>query len=247
MGRAQKLKEERKKEREAQEKRRAKKKTRVYKSAVFLVIFFFTFYGLSVVYSKYSNKNGEIGESEMTEEKEIKSPEKTGDKSYASSPEMQIDSEKEYTATFKTSKGEFKVKLYASDAPKTVNNFVFLARDKFYDGLIFHRIISDFMIQGGDPNRDGTGDPGYKFEDEFNDHKLVRGTLAMANSGPDTNGSQFFVVTKESTDWLDGKHTAFGEVIEGIELVMDIDKVDVGENDKPAEDVVIESVTIEEK
>ncbi|PIZ00527.1 peptidylprolyl isomerase [bacterium (Candidatus Howlettbacteria) CG_4_10_14_0_8_um_filter_40_9] len=150
-------------------------------------------------------------------------------------------------ADIKTNKGDFKLKFFTKDAPKTVNNFVVLARDKFYDGLIFHRVIKDFMIQGGDPSGNGTGDPGYKFEDEFNDHKLVRGTLAMANSGPDTNGSQFFIVTAEKTDWLDGKHTAFGEVIEGLDNIMAIEDVEVGENDKPKEDVRIETVTIEEK
>jgi len=103
------------------------------------------------------------------------------------------------------------------------------------------------MIQGGDPSGDGTGGPGYQFEDEINSHKLVRGTLAMANSGEDTNGSQFFIVTKEATDWLDGKHTAFGEVIEGMEAVAEIEKVEVGENDKPVSPVVINKITIQEK
>ncbi|MBW6431849.1 peptidylprolyl isomerase [Patescibacteria group bacterium] len=157
---------------------------------------------------------------------------------------MQIDISKEYIANFETNKGNFKIKLYTKDAPKTVNNLVFLSREGFYDGLTFHRVIKDFMIQGGDPNGDGTGDPGYKFEDEINDRKLVKGVLAMANSGPDTNGSQFFIVTAEATDWLDGKHTAFGEVIEGLDVVMSIQEVETGENDKPASPVVINRIEI---
>jgi cyclophilin family peptidyl-prolyl cis-trans isomerase len=167
-------------------------------------------------------------------------------KQYDSAPAMQIDLTKEYTANFETNKGNFKIKLFAADAPKTVNNFVVLSRVGFYNGLTFHRVINDFMIQGGDPSGDGTGGPGYQFEDEINDRKLVRGTLAMANSGEDTNGSQFFIVTKEATDWLDGKHTAFGEVTEGLEVVQAIEKVEVGENDKPETPIVINKITIGE-
>jgi cyclophilin family peptidyl-prolyl cis-trans isomerase len=167
-------------------------------------------------------------------------------KQYDSAPAMQIDITKEYTANFETNKGNFKIKLFAADAPKTVNNFVVLSRDGFYNGLTFHRVINDFMIQGGDPSGDGTGGPGYQFEDEINDHKLVRGVLAMANSGANTNGSQFFIVTKEATDWLDGKHTAFGEVTEGLDVIQAIEKVEVGENDKPATPIVINKITIGE-
>lgn len=170
-----------------------------------------------------------------------------GRKTYDNPPEMQIDTAKKYEAIIETNKGNFKVELYADKAPKTVNNFVFLAREKFYDGLTFHRVIKDFMIQGGDPKGDGSGDPGYKFDDEQNDVQLVRGVLAMANSGPNTNGSQFFVITKEETNWLQGKHTAFGKVIEGLDVVMTLEEVETGENDKPKEDVVINKIVIEEK
>ena len=119
------------------------------------------------------------------------------------------------TATIQTSMGAIEVELFAEDAPKTVENFSKLAGDGFYNGLVFHRVIPDFMIQGGCPRGDGTGDAGYKFEDEINDHAIVRGTLAMANAGPNTNGSQFFIVTADATPWLDGKHTAFGQVTAG--------------------------------
>lgn len=141
-------------------------------------------------------------------------------KSYPSAPAMTIDPAKSYTATFDTSKGTIVCKLFAKDAPQTVNNFVFLARDKFYDGLKFHRVIADFMIQGGCPLGTGTGGPGYKFKDEVGPGKPrhKRGSLSMANAGPDTNGSQFFI-THIVTDWLDGKHTVFGEVTSGQEVV----------------------------
>ncbi|TSC76992.1 MAG: peptidyl-prolyl cis-trans isomerase B (cyclophilin B) [Parcubacteria group bacterium Gr01-1014_31] len=157
-------------------------------------------------------------------------------------------------ATLVTSKGTIVVELYRSDAPKTVDNFVKLAREGFYDGTRFHRVISDFMIQGGDPlskdlaakSRWGTGGPDYRFEDEINEHKLVRGSLAMANAGPNTNGSQFFIVTKAATDWLDGKHTNFGMVVEGMDVVAAIEKVATDANDRPTEDVVLRSVTVQE-
>jgi len=249
MGRAQRLKKERREQREIREKRGLKRKSLVFKVVTFMVVFGVTFYGLDIGYKKFFNKNqngGEIGTDTDEHHEDIKSY-KTGERKYSQIPDMQIDISKDYIVTIKTNKGEFKAKLYVKDAPQTVNNFVVLARDKFYDGLIFHRIIKDFMIQGGDPNGDGTGDPGYKFEDEINDHKLVRGALAMANSGPNTNGSQFFIVTKDKTDWLDGKHTVFGEVIEGLDIVMNIEKVETGENDRPKEEVRIESVIIEEK
>lgn len=162
-------------------------------------------------------------------------------------PQMQIDSNKTYVATMQTSLGDIEIKLFAKDAPKTVNNFVFLAKKEFYDGTIFHRIISDFMIQGGDPEGTGTGGPGYQFEDEINSHKLVRGILAMANAGPNTNGSQFFIVTKESTPWLDGKHTAFGEVTKGMDVVAKIEGAETDQGDKPLEDIVVKKVTIAEQ
>src|SRR3954447_4663170 len=139
---------------------------------------------------------------------------------YSAPPPMTIDVNKTYSATLTTSRGEIVCELFAKDAPKTVNNFVFLAREKFYDGTVFHRVINDFMIQGGDPTGTGRGGPGYRFEDEFkgNPHKHKVGTLSMANAGPDTNGSQFFI-THIATDWLNGKHTVFGQVTTGQETV----------------------------
>jgi peptidyl-prolyl cis-trans isomerase B (cyclophilin B) len=133
---------------------------------------------------------------------------------------MAIDTAKTYTATFSTTRGEIVCELYAKDAPKTVNNFVFLARDKFYDGTVFHRVINDFMVQGGDPTASGSGGPGYKFEDEVknNPRKHKIGSLSMANAGANTNGSQFFI-THVVTQWLDGKHTVFGQVTKGQDVV----------------------------
>lgn len=141
-------------------------------------------------------------------------------KQYSAPPAQTIDVNKKYTATFETSRGSIVVDLFPKEAPKTVNNFVFLAREGFYDGTVFHRVIPDFMIQGGDPTGTGRGGPGYKFEDEFkgNPHKHKVGTLSMANAGPGTNGSQFFI-THIKTDWLDGKHTVFGEVKSGQDVV----------------------------
>jgi len=141
-------------------------------------------------------------------------------KKYSTPPAMAVDTNKKYAATLTTSRGEIVCELFAKDAPKTVNNFVFLAREKFYDGTVFHRVINDFMIQGGDPTGTGTGGPGYRFEDECkgnpNKHKV--GTLSMANAGPGTNGSQFFI-THIATNWLDGKHTVFGQVTKGQDVV----------------------------
>jgi cyclophilin family peptidyl-prolyl cis-trans isomerase len=147
-------------------------------------------------------------------------------------------------ATMQTNHGTIELELFDEDAPKTVENFTKLAKDGFYDGVIFHRVIEDFMIQGGDPTGTGSGGPGYQFEDEFNDHKVVRGALAMANAGPNTNGSQFFIVTAEATPWLDGKHTVFGQVTSGMDVVDAIEQVDKGPGDRPKEDVRIESVTV---
>ncbi len=154
-------------------------------------------------------------------------------------------------AILKTNFGDIKIKLYGEDSPLTVNNFLNLAQDGFYNGTKFHRVITDFMIQGGDPNskdddwsNDGTGGPGYKFKDEINNRKLVRGSLAMANVGPNTNGSQFFIVTAEATPWLDGKHTNFGEVIEGMDVVSKIEAVEKNQNDHPIEDVVIKGIEL---
>ena len=148
-------------------------------------------------------------------------------------------------AVLHTSEGDVEVELYDEDAPKTVANFTKLAGEGFYDGVVFHRVIPDFMIQGGCPRGDGTGGPGYSFEDELNDHKVERGALAMANSGPNTNGSQFFVVTADACAWLDGKHTVFGQVTSGMDVVDEISRVDKDARDRPRDDVRIESVAIE--
>ena len=135
---------------------------------------------------------------------------------------------------------------YPNEAPRTVENFRKLARDGFYEGVIFHRVIPDFMIQGGDPTGTGTGGPGYEFEDEFNEHRVVRGALAMANAGPNTNGSQFFIVTAEATPWLDGNHTVFGKVTSGMDVVDRICEAERDENDRPASPVAIERVELPE-
>ncbi len=147
-------------------------------------------------------------------------------------------------ATLHTNIGPIEVEFFDEDAPKTVENFRKLAGDGFYDGLIFHRVIPDFMIQGGCPEGTGTGGPGYTFEDEINDHKIVKGALAMANAGPDTNGSQFFIVTTDAAPWLDGKHTVFGEVTEGMDNVFAIEKTETGPGDKPVTPPVIERVEL---
>ena len=150
------------------------------------------------------------------------------------------------TATMHTNHGPIELELFEQEAPKTVENFLKLSRDGYYDGLVFHRVIKDFMIQGGCPQGTGTGGPGYEFEDEFNHHKIVRGALAMANRGPDTNGSQFFIVTTEAAAWLDGKHTVFGEVSSGMEAVDSIEGIDTGPQDRPVEPVLIERVEVHE-
>jgi peptidyl-prolyl cis-trans isomerase B (cyclophilin B) len=147
-------------------------------------------------------------------------------------------------ATLKMSQGSIRVELLPDDAPKTVENFERLARDGFYDGLVFHRVIEDFMIQAGCPRGDGTGGPGYTFEDEPNDQHVVRGALAMANAGPNTNGSQFFIVTADACPWLDGKHTVFGRVVDGMDVADAISRVPSDGRDRPLEAVTIESVTL---
>lgn len=168
-------------------------------------------------------------------------------------PSEQPDLTKEYSrAILHTSLGDITLKFYAADAPLTVNNFLNLAHAGFYNGTKFHRVIQDFMIQGGDPlSRDdnnsmlwGTGGPDYKFQDEINNHKLVRGSLAMANAGAGTNGSQFFIVTAQNTPWLDGHHTNFGEVVEGLAVVDRIEKAETGINDRPLENIVISSIEL---
>ena len=166
-------------------------------------------------------------------------------KTYSSPPAMSIDPKKRYTATFKTEKGDFEVELFADKAPKTVNNFVFLARDGFYDGVTFHRVIADFMAQGGDPTGTGTGGPGYKFADEFHpDLKHSKpGILSMANAGRNTNGSQFFI-TYAPTPWLDGKHAVFGHVVKGMDVLRSITMRDPSTARTPG--VVIKTIEIAE-
>jgi len=154
-------------------------------------------------------------------------------------------------AIIKTNLGDITVEFYGDESPITVNNFLNLAKNDFYNDTLFHRIITDFMIQGGDPKSKeadraihGTGGPDYRFEDEFNSEKLIRGSFAMANSGPNTNGSQFFIVTAESTPWLDGKHTNFGKVVDGMDVVEKIEAVEVDGRDHPVEDIKIESIEL---
>ncbi len=144
----------------------------------------------------------------------------------------------------RTTEGVIVFELFDDDAPKTVANFKKLASEGFYDGLSFHRIIKDFMAQGGCPQGTGTGGPGYQFEDEFNDHKVVKGALAMANSGPNTNGSQFFIVTADEAPWLDGKHTVFGQVVEGEDVLERLDDVPTGGADRPLTPVLISSIEL---
>ena len=170
-------------------------------------------------------------------------------KAYDKPPEMKIDPNKTYTATITTNKGKIVVDLYPKEAPKTVNNFVFLAREKFYDGTIFHRVIPGFMIQGGDPTGTGRGGPGYQFENENKDSKkkFDAGTLAMANAGENTNGSQFFINDADSP-WLTAdKYTMFGHVKDGQDVVKAIANAERDENDRPKQEIKIESVTVEEK
>jgi len=172
-------------------------------------------------------------------------------KEYLSSPSMTIDLNKQYSATFKTSHGEIVCDLFAKDAPETVNNFVFLAREKFYDGTVFHRVIDNFMIQGGDPTGTGRGGPGYKFKDEPINRNYELGTLAMANAGPNTNGSQFFVIIGESGKRLPKNYTIFGKVTSGLDVVDAIGKTPTrsgagGEKSTPTEPITLQKVTIHE-
>lgn len=172
---------------------------------------------------------------------------------YEKAPDMQIDITKTYVAKFETASGNFEVTMDAKDAPKTVNNFVFLAKNKFYDGLIFHRIVKDFMIQGGDPEGTGVGGPGYKFDDEPVVGDYTQGTIAMANSGKNTNGSQFFIMTGDySGGKLPKDYVIFGKVTSGLDVVMKLNDTETtdngqGEKSKPVAKVVINKVTIEEK
>jgi cyclophilin family peptidyl-prolyl cis-trans isomerase len=149
-------------------------------------------------------------------------------------------------AALRTTEGVIVLELFDKDAPETVANFRKLASEGFYDGLTFHRIIRDFMVQAGCPRGNGTGGPGYEFDDEINDHKLVRGSLAMANAGPNTNGSQFFIVTADETPWLDGKHTVFGEVVGGEDVLDRLNEVPTAGADKPVTPVYISSIDLGE-
>lgn len=178
------------------------------------------------------------------------------DNFFANYPETASSTDSEFLSKYSqaiihTNLGDIGVKFYNQDAPKTVANFIKLSTIKFYDQVKFHRVIPDFMIQGGDPNskddnwdNDGTGGPEYAFEDEINTHSLVEGSLAMANSGPNTNGSQFFIVTAKSTPWLDGRHTNFGEVTSGLEVVRKIEGLPTNENDHPTQDAIINSIEL---
>jgi cyclophilin family peptidyl-prolyl cis-trans isomerase len=149
-------------------------------------------------------------------------------------------------ATLQTSEGAIELELYLDAAPRTVKNFEKLSSEGFYEGVIFHRVIPDVMIQGGDPTGTGTGGPGYEFDDEINEHRVARGALAMANAGPNTNGSQFFIVTADATPWLDGKHTVFGRVTSGMDVVDRISQAERDANDRPRKPVTIERVDLSE-
>jgi cyclophilin family peptidyl-prolyl cis-trans isomerase len=162
-----------------------------------------------------------------------------------SPPEMMIDTSKKYTAIIETEKGNLVIELFAKDVPVTVNNFVFLAREGYYDGTTFHRVLPDFMAQGGDPTGTGSGGPGYRFEDEFTSHTHVAGTISMANSGANTNGSQFFI-TYEPTPWLDGKHSVFGQLLEGMDVLKSLTPRDPSQNPQFEGDKIIK-VTIKEE
>lgn len=252
MGKAQKLKEQRKLDREqkiAKKKSRKRLIIRIIVGIFLLVIIAsLLFFGRTYIKNNWFNKE-KASKNEQTKEKEVKNTEKKYDKA----PEMIIDKNKKYSADIETSKGNFKVELDAKNVPIAVNNFVFLSKNNFYDGLTFHRIVKDFMIQGGDPKGDGTGDPGYKFNDEKIVGDYSPGTLAMANSGANTNGSQFFIMTGDySNGKLPKNYVIFGKVISGMDIIKNIAETPTsdngsGEQSKPNEKVVINKITIEEK
>lgn len=167
-------------------------------------------------------------------------------KQYSTPPELTVDLARSYSAVIKTNRGDIEVELDVERSPQTVNNFVFLAREGFYDGVVFHRVIENFMIQGGDPSGSGSGGPGYRFRDEIEGAgSYVRGTLAMANAGPNTNGSQFFIMHQDMG--LPHAYTIFGRVNDGIEVVDSIATSDTNRSDRPKENVFIETITVEEK
>jgi len=247
MGKNQKIKLERKLENIKREKKKKERNRKIVKSSLIL----FTVLVLCAVgflgYKKFAPKTN----TKDTANKSNEVKKEVNVKKYDKAPEMTIDVNKKYTAVMKTDKGDITIELDAKNAPKTVNNFVFLSQKGFYDGLTFHRIIKDFMIQGGDPNGDGTGDPGYKFDDEPIVKDYLPGTLAMANSGPNTNGSQFFIMTGDySGGKLPKNYVIFGNVVSGMETVGKIAQTPVesgGEGSKPKEKVIIDSIIIEEK
>lgn len=247
MGKNQKIKLERKLEQIKREKQKKERNKKIVKSSLIL----FTVLVLSALgflgYKKFAPKSA----TQVTTNKSNEVKKEQDVKKYDKYPDIVIDANKKYTANVKTNKGEFTVELDAKNAPKTVNNFVFLSQKGFYDGLSFHRIIKDFMIQGGDPQGDGTGDPGYKFDDEPIVKDYLPGTLAMANSGPNTNGSQFFIMTGDySGGKLPKNYVIFGNVVTGMDTVTKIAETPVesgGEGSKPSEKVIIETIMIEEK
>ena len=251
MGKAQKLKKQRKAKRLEKEKHKKNRKKIIFQGilGLFFVIIVFSGIYLGTIYAKknWFHQNKQISNSDLKVDK-IKS----GEKKYTRAPEMTIDTNKKYVAKIETNKGAFEVELDAKNTPITVNNFVFLSKNKFYDGLTFHRIMKDFMIQGGDPKGDGSGDPGYKFNDEKIVGDYTPGTLAMANSGTNTNGSQFFIMTGDySNGKLPKNYVIFGKVISGIDVINNISSTETsdngqGEKSKPKESVLINKITIEE-
>lgn len=252
MGKIKKIKAERKKARiEAEVK---SKKRNLFLAKILLAgLLFFIISGISVfIYRTADAKwnisdkfEGVILSTTNRHEKKNNTQDIDKQKVYTEPPTMKIDTNKEYITSLKTNKGNFKIKLLAKDAPKTVNNFVFLSRDGFYDGLTFHRVVRDFMIQGGDPSGDGTGGPGYKFEDENLSTDYEVGVVAMANSGPNTNGSQFFIMTSDYSDGkLPAEYSVFGRVIEGLEVIMKIGETETDESDKPTSPVIIEKISV---
>ncbi len=253
MGKAKKLKLERKAEKQALAERKSKRKKRVIQLIlgffIAVIIFSTSYMGLNYAKNKWF---GGKDVAEKTEEAKADKAEDKNDK-YKEAPALAIDQNKSYVAKVETNKGNFEIELDAKNVPVTVNNFVFLAKEKFYDGLSFHRIIRDFMIQSGDPKGDGTGGPGYKFDDEKIVGDYTQGIVAMANSGEDTNGSQFFIMTGDySGGKLPKNYVIFGKVVSGMDVVLDIAKTPVsdngqGEESKPKEMITISKITIEEK
>jgi len=252
MGKAQRLKEQRKLERRARKEKKAKQKKTIIRSIlgffIVLIILSAGFLGTTYAKNKWFGGKKQATNSELKVDK----VENKNDK-YKKAPDMTIDVNKTYIAKIETNKGTFEAELDAKNVPITVNNFIFLSRDKFYDGLKFHRIVKDFMIQGGDPKGDGTGGPGYKFNDEKIIGDYTLGTLAMANSGANTNGSQFFIMTSDhSNGKLPKNYVIFGKVMSGMETIQSIATTPTldngqGEQSKPREDVIINKVTIEER